>query len=217
MFFGKKNKEIKCESCEKSVDKKFSFCPYCGESLLSDEDLEDYGMLGKDDSEELSPLASMGFTDKILNSLMNNVMKSIDKQMKESMRLDGKPEIRTLPNGIAIRVGNVPLNFQNKAPEKKSPNLPKITDEQIERISKLPRAEAKTHAKRLANKLIYELTTPGVKDIKDVLVSKLESGYEIKAIGEKKVYVNSIPVNLPLKQITLEKNKLLAEFLPNQQ
>ncbi|RMD67708.1 hypothetical protein D6817_00795, partial [Candidatus Pacearchaeota archaeon] len=87
-----------------------------------------------------------------------------------------------------------------------------IDSERIRKLTELPKAKAKTKVKRVGDKLFYEMLTPGVDSLDDVFVSKLESGYEIKAIGKKKVYVNSVPINLPLKRFTILKNKLLIEF-----
>ena len=50
----------------------------------------------------------------------------------------------------------------------------------------------------LIDSVEQELNNPYKKE--DIFISKLESGYEIKAIGSKKIYVNSVPINLPLKQ-----------------
>jgi len=83
----------------------------------------------------------------------------------------------------------------------------------LKKMGSLPRAKAKTSVKRFGNKVVYELSTPGVISAEDVFISKLESGYEIKAIGDKKVYVNSVPINLPLKKYSIVNNKLLFEFL----
>ena len=81
-------------------------------------------------------------------------------------------------------------------------------------MSNLPRAPAKTSVRRLSDKVVYELSAPGIESVEDVFVSKLENGYEIKAIGGKKVYVNSLPVNLQLKGFSISENKLLVEFKP---
>ena len=87
-----------------------------------------------------------------------------------------------------------------------------MSKEQLEKISKLPKANAKTNMKRLGDKIIYDLHAPGIESIKDIFVSKLESGYEIKALAKNKVYVNSLPVNLPISSFTLTNEKLSIEF-----
>jgi hypothetical protein len=76
----------------------------------------------------------------------------------------------------------------------------------------LPRVEASSSMKRLGDKIVYELKTLGVSSLEDVFVSKLAEGYEIKAIGTKKVYVNSLPVELPLQGYTLHEKGLTLEF-----
>ena len=62
------------------------------------------------------------------------------------------------------------------------------------------------------DKLIYELSTPGLDSKEDIFLSKVETGYEVKAIGSKKVYVNTLQVNLPLHDLSVANNKLLVEF-----
>lgn len=51
-----------------------------------------------------------------------------------------------------------------------------------------------------------------IESIKDIFVSKIESGYEIKALAKNKVYVNSLPVNLPILSFTLNNDSLFVEF-----
>ena len=119
-------------------------------------------------------------------------------------------EIKTFPNGIRIKIAG-PRIIQAKQKKKVQPRKP-ITPEQIEKISSLPKAEARTNVKRLGDKVVYELNTPGVQSVDDIFISKLESGYEVKALGSKKVYVNSIPVNLPITKYSVLDNKLFVEF-----
>lgn len=230
MFFNKKNKKQKCNFCNSRINKKFSFCPHCGTQLLDREkEVKDYGLLGKnddlDDLEKKMVSSGGGITDKIVGSIVNNLFKSLNKQFEDIgkiskediQRMNSNTEVTPLPNGFKIKIGG------NAIPKAKAKNKPKknrklIPDaEQIERMSKLPRQPAKSSVKRLSNKVVYELKTPGVQSIKDVFVSELESGYEIKAISPKKVYTSTIPLSLPLRSISLAKNMLLIEFLPGHQ
>tara|TARA_Y100000310_G_C20258277_1_gene612406 strand:- start:163 stop:639 length:477 start_codon:yes stop_codon:yes gene_type:complete len=154
-------------------------------------------------------------------------MKSLDKQFKsmdkeynqfeKQMQKDlQNAEIQSFPNGIKIKIGLPNSNQQNpqknKGTKKKSILEKAPTQEQIKKLSALPKAQAKSSIKRLNNSLNYELATPGVDSIEDIFIAKLEEGYEVKAIGDKKVYTNSLPVNLPLKRLSLLKDKLLVEF-----
>jgi len=204
MFNGKK-----CARCEGKTKDSYDFCPYCGLDLGNPEkDLEDFGMLGKNNDVKGYPLVGglggFGITDRMIDSLFKNVVKSLEKQMKN---VDLGPEVQSFPNGIKIRLGGQP---QKKAKRKEVRKT--ITDEQVKRMSKLPRVEAKANVRRLSDKVVYELNAPGVEDVDDVFVSKLENGYEVKVIGKKKVYVNSLPVNLPLKGYRLSDKGLTVEF-----
>jgi len=214
MFFGKKKKKnIECKHCNSKINKTFSFCPYCGNPLTDKEkEMKDFGMLGKIDSDILptnQDPTSIGISDKMINSIFNKLMKNLNSQLGDIHNMDNA-EISNIPNGIKIKIGAPKIKKQPT--QKKGPFKKPITTEQIEKMSKLPRTPAKTSVKRLSNRIVYELTTPGLATTKDVFISKLESGYEIKAIGSKKVYVNTIPLNLPLKNLSLLKNRLFLEF-----
>ena len=196
----------RCKKCEEKIKDSFDFCPYCGLDLRNPEkELEDYGMLGKNNHLKGYPLVGglggLGITDKMINSIFNSLMKNLEKQMQN---ID--PEVESSSNGIRIKFGN---HLPKKA---KSVKNKTITQEQIQRMSKLPRIEAKADVRRFSDKIVYELKAPGIYSVDDVFVSKLESGYEVKAIGKKKVYVNSIPVNLPLKGYSINEKGLNVEF-----
>lgn len=221
MIFGKKSKNIeKCESCGHGLQSNFQFCPRCGNSLTDPKkDKENYGLLGKDDFSEIEPMISsgLGITDKMINSIFKSMMKSMNQQFKNQLDnseddADG-PEIRTFPNGISIKISG-PLPLKNK-PQPRKVIKQTIDENQIRKINTLPKSKAKTTVKRLGDKIVYELSIPGISSPKDIFVSKLESGYEIKAIGSKKVYVNSVPINLPLSRYTISKDKLAVEFKAN--
>ncbi len=215
MFFKKKSEKEKarCENCESRIIEDFIFCPYCGESLMSpEEEMREFGMLGRNDilpEEFMAPMpAQGGITERLFASLVNSLMKNLDQQMRDVAE---KSEVTTYPNGIRIKIGMPVQGQKTQKPAEQSP-LKAVTDEQLKKMSGLPRTEAKMKMRRLGNKLVYELNAPGIASTDDVLLAKLESGYEIKAIGEKKVYVNSIPVNLPLQSFSLQDNKLIVEF-----
>ena len=215
MFFKKKSKreETSCPNCASGVGEKFSFCPYCGESLLDEaEEERNFGMLGRDDiaDEELinSVFANnFGVADRFIGSLMNSLMKNLKVQIKEVRVHDANTaEVKELPNGI-----NIQLNAPQKQKSQKILNRA-LSDKQLERLNALPRTEAKSNVRRLSDKVVYEMTAPGVNSPEDIFISKLESGYEIKAIGKNKVYVNSIPVDLPLRGFAINDKGLIVEF-----
>ena len=213
MLFKNKSKKEKCESCGSVVTNKFSFCPYCGESLVDEEKYaKDYGLLGK--GEELNGLEGVqggfGIADKLIGSLVNSLMKNLDKQFRQ-MGDGDKGSFERLPNGIRVKIGPSVRKQQKNFFQRQ------ISEKQLEKMNSLPREKAQSKVKRLNDSIIYELDTPGIESPHDVFVSKLESGYEIKAIGGDKVYVNSLPVNLPIKSLSLNNDKLFVEFFMYQQ
>jgi hypothetical protein len=92
----------------------------------------------------------------------------------------------------------------------------KISEDQLKKLSEFPRETAKSKVRRLSDKVVYELSASGVESPNDIFFSKLESGYEVKAIGKKKIYVNSIPVELPIRGFAIDKDKILVEFKLNE-
>ena len=204
MFKGKK-----CKRCESKIKDSFDFCPYCGLNIQDPEkEMEDFGMLGKNNEIKGYPMVGgfggLGITDKMINSIFKSLMSNLEKQMHDS-----GSEVQNFPNGIRIKFGGL----NEKQPGRKRKQTKKtITEDQIQRMSGLPRVEAKADVRRLSDKVVYEIKAPGVDSVDDVFVSKLETGYEVKAIGKKKVYVNSIPVNLPLKGYKIGDKGLTVEF-----
>ena len=203
-MFRKKNN---CRKCNSKVNDDFDFCPYCGLDLRDPEkDMRDFGMLGKNNEVAGYPLVGgmggLGISERMINNIMKNLFRAFDNQMRE---LDAN--MQTTPGRIKIKFGTVPRESKKK---KGDPTA--ITKEQIDRMSGLPRVEGKADVRRLSDRVVYEIKAPGVDSVNDVFFSKLESGYEVKAIGKKKVYVNSLPVNLPLRGYALRDNKLVVEF-----
>lgn len=124
MFFGKKDKDVKCNSCNSNLNNKFNFCPYCGNPTRDErKEMKEFGMLGRDDfpraKEIQSNMQNFGITDKILSSLMNQVMKSFGnmQNMKDMNQKNAK--IEQIPNGIKISIG-VPQ--QAKPRKEKNPD-----------------------------------------------------------------------------------------------
>lgn len=212
MFFKRSKDNIKCEKCKSPITEDFSFCPYCGNPMLdAEKEMKKYGMLGRTDAVEegfMPPkaAASGGIADKLFESILNSLMKSMEKQLRESSASFSDADIKALPNGVKITLGQQPKRTQRAAPKKT------LSPEQMDRIAHLPRVTAKTSVRRLGDKVVYELSAPGIASPDDIFISKLEQGYEIKAIGKKKVYVNSLPLELPIKNLTLDENKLVVEF-----
>lgn len=203
----------KCPKCKTKVKEKYSFCPTCGRDLRNPKkDERDFGLLGRNNVEQYPLVGGGGFgiSDKIIEKIMNNFMKNMPDVMKhlENQAEQMDSEVEEIPNGLRISFGNL---TRRRNPKKKAVRKT-ITQEQIEKMHGKPRVEAKTSIRRLSDKVVYELKALGIEDINDVFVSKLENGYEVKAIGKNKVYVNSLPVNLPLRGYRLDEEGLSVEF-----
>jgi rRNA maturation endonuclease Nob1 len=225
----------KCKRCGKTISRGFDFCPFCGDRTKEIKDSffkqiglenekEDYGFLGKEDSIDLSDLGM----NIPLGGIFNSLMKEFDKQFKQldkSMKNDNKNIIKG--NGISISISTEPgkppkisvndlRNIKQKENSLITEQIPRknieITEKDVNKMAKLPREEAETKVRRLSNKIIYEISLPGVKNIKNIFVNKLENSIEIKAFSKDKVYFKLIPINLPILNYKLKEEKLLLEL-----
>ena len=154
MFFDKKDK-VKCKNCNSRISKKSSYCSECGYPQNLEKKQKSYGLLGTDDYSDSfeNEEESFGITDKIINSMVNSLMKSLDKQFsdfeKENMKKMQKDfqntEIQNIPNGIRIKISPQAFSQSANRKEKKKSILEKAPNEsQIERLSKLPRSKARS-------------------------------------------------------------------------
>lgn len=221
----------KCPRCARKLSKEFDFCPYCGLDFRMEKMQErekDYGLLGRDDL--TSSLPNFGITlPSGLGNLFSSLLKEVDKQFKELDRdmTKEKQEIRKIKpaSGISISIstsnGKEPeikvrkFGEENTKQEKEIKiEKPVISDKEARKLSKLPRKEAKTEVRRMSNKIIYEIELPGVKNIKDIIINKLENSIEIKAFSRDKAYFKLLPVKLPITNYRLEDEKLVLELSP---
>lgn len=231
-MFGKK----KCSRCNKKIDKNFDFCPHCASPMKRK---EDYGLLGKsDDVNELNNMIGNnltgGFGNSMIDGIFKSAMKMVEKEMqnlhREEMNLNKTQRIPNpktnfelfvngkkvnLPGNIAgVQIeeipGGIPQSGAIRTPKQK---MPKVSDETLEKSAKLPRKEAKSRVSRTAERVIYELETPNLSSLNNVLVNQLENSIEIKAYTDKTVYFKNIPIKLPLMQYSIKPDgKLVLEF-----
>ena len=214
----------KCPQCNNKVKKSFEFCPHCGEDLKSKFDKQDYGFLGRNDSEGEPEVTT--FTDAIMDKMFSSAMKVLQKQMKniakdiqnQHRHPKQNPQIKNHPLNVQFFVNGKKVfpEKQQKQMHQKRQNYkhtPQISKERLKHVSKLPRVKPKSKMKRLSNNMIiYELHVPGVNNITDILINQLESSIEVKAISDKKVYTKTLEVNLPLIRYGIFKDNLILEF-----
>ncbi|HTY44021.1 MAG TPA: zinc ribbon domain-containing protein [Patescibacteria group bacterium] len=206
-------KRQKCARCGKKISESYSFCPYCGNHLNEG----DWGMLGKNDFINQESQNNLGLPPGI-NSIFNFLMKNLDKQINQ-----GNNDLKN-KKGISISIssggGNPKINVspfgetQNSEKEKKIKEIPlkKFSEDNIKRFQSLKRTEPKTEMRRFSEKVVFEVSLPGVKTTDDISITKLENSMELRAIAKSKAYFKIIPLNLPIMNYALEKGKLILEL-----
>jgi len=201
-----------CRNCREKVSSKYRFCPSCGREIENYKE-EDWGMLGREDvlgEESFANPFFTGFGGRMLNNMLGNAFKMLEKEMKNVEKTPGS-NVRLMINGKEIQIG------QQKKPRETIRKIPKreFGKEQLKKILELPKKEPKTILKRMGDKIIYEIEMPEVKSLNDVLINNLENGIEIKAIGESTIYSKTIPINMPITNQTLSEGKLFLELRGN--
>lgn len=237
------NKKIKCR-CGKKVDVKYAFCPYCGADLKAKlvrekaRDQEVDGMLKQVESAFNVPF----FMKFPFEKLVKQMVKEVDKQFheydamlsQEQNQNEAEKNPNVMASGISISVNTSPegepvievKQFGQGQEEKlqkikvdepkQYKKLPKsfFTEAETSKLSKLPRQEPKTKVRRLTDKIIYEISLPGVKQEKNIIINKLQNSIEIKAFAKDKAYFKLIPVDLAIKDYKLSNEVLILELKP---
>jgi len=197
----------KCSGCAKKIDKGFSYCPHCGTSFRSQSEEEDFGILGRGDS------APMQASNEVklpwgVEKIMGSLIKQLEKQM------GGIGNVGNVPGGFKIRVSTGQPQAKQairRGPVEKE-IVEKVSKEEAERRMMLPKVETESRVKRLDDKIIYEISTPGVHSKKNVVVTNLASGLEIKAYSKDKCYVKFIPLKVEVVEYSVEKEKVVVEI-----
>lgn len=206
-----------CPSCNKKIKKNFEFCPYCSYNLRKEHNPEDYGILGKNDLDAMPNLGNP-FLDKVLTS----TLKMLEKQMKNMPDLDQQRPQPKRPNNLNVQffvngkkvtpTSKTTQSHTKKCSHAHCQHQKLIPKDKLEKFSKLPKEEPISKIRRLSGKVIYELETPGVENIEDVLVNQLENSIEIKALAKEKVYAKNLNISLPILRYYLLKEILVLEF-----
>ena len=96
-------------------------------------------------------------------------------------------------SGFKIQISTGPR--PEKAHHEKTEKIRVLDSKEVEKIRGLPRKEAESNVRRLSDRIVYEVSVPGVKSKENVVISKLENGIEIKAYSNDLCYVKTIPLN----------------------
>ncbi len=210
----------KCSKCNSTIKKNYDFCPFCGNNFKSIHNKEDYGILGKNDlfDEQIFPSVGNSFIEKIFNQ----TMKMMEKQMR-TMSQNINQESKRIP--INENNPNVHMQFfvngkrvfpQDNHPMQEQPpqkvRAIKMPEEKLKKFAILKRIEPNSTMKRFGQKLIYEFEVPGVNDLEDILINRLENSIEIKALAKDVSYSKVINVNLPILRYGLNNGNLILEL-----
>jgi HSP20 family molecular chaperone IbpA len=114
---------------------------------------------------------------------------------------------------VQINMGSPQESLQeNEKPEKVKLPKSNISERKAQELSKLPRQEPETKIRRLTDKIVYEISLPGVKNEKDIIINKLQNSIEIKAFSKDKAYFKLITLALAIKSWKLDKEVLVLEL-----
>jgi len=205
----------KCLDCGKKVERGFNYCPYCGGLLRKEGGRRmggggDFGMLGCDDS---------GGNMRVEQRLpfgMEKVMGSLIKQLEKQMGGMDFENAEGMPKGFSVRIsrGPVPNGMRVDGGRSKEKDVAAeiISEKEAERRMGLPRVESESKVRRLGDRIVYEIETPGVRKRGDVVMTRLETGLEIKAYSEDKCYVKFIPLKVEVISWDVEKEKVFVEI-----
>jgi len=197
----------KCSSCAKKIERKFNYCPYCGLSFKASKNEQDYGFLGKDEEEmeSLPPIQGLPFG---MNKLVNTLVKQLEKELSQF----DNGEMNKMPKGFKINIstGKPMMRQLPKNQENYSKN--KISPEEMNRRLSLPKSNAESKVKRLSDKIIYEIETPGVKEKDEVTITKLATGLEVRAYSNDKCYIKFIPLTVEIMSYNVKDEKIYLEL-----
>ena len=193
-----------CSSCAKKIDKKFSYCPYCGFSFKKAKEESDFGMIGRDDFEEnfQEPELKMPFG---LDKVMNSLVKQLEKQMS------GMGDSSGMPKGFRIQISTGKPQVKQVQGKKVTEKII-ISEEEFERRKKLPIEDAESKIRRIGEGIVYEISVPGVGSKQDVMITKLENSIEVKAYSKDKCYLKTIPLNVDVIGYAIKDQKLFLEL-----
>lgn len=158
---------MKCSECGEKIEKKWKFCPHCGEEV--------HGFFSIFKKKQLSPEEEM---QKML------------KPMEGMLKMMGFPKI----NIKVSRGMPMPVMEEQAAAKQKAIRIPAESSEEESprRIKEI--LEPRTKITKVSEGIKYVLVVPGVKNPKDIKIRQLEESIEIKAYAKDKAYFKVIPI-----------------------
>ena len=198
----------KCDSCAKRVSSKFDFCPHCGDPFNGSRRSDDFGMFGEGNASNIEENVKIPFG---MEKMVNSLVKQLEKQMDSMDFSNGNA-----PKGFKIHVstGKPQMNPQvvQEQPKNEGPIMEEVSTKESIRRGKLPRVEVDSRMKRLSDRIIYEISTPGVKSKGDVVLGELATGLEIRAYSKDKCFTKFIPLKVEVIGYYLKNETLFVEL-----
>ena len=156
-----------CIGCGEKIKKKFDFCPWCGYSFKNRNEKQNFGMLGKNDSNTANPFGPELKLPFGMNKILNSLLKQVEGELQNINGGNGAPK------GFKIKLSTgMPQMPQEEKAQAKQPQIieEKVSKEEQKRRSKLPLEETSSTVKRLGDSIIYEIRAPGVKAKEDIAI-----------------------------------------------
>lgn len=193
----------KCPACEKRTRKKANFCSNCGYNYRKKQ--ENSGMIGMND---LLGDIKMPFG---LNGIMKSLVKQLDKELGS---LDINEINNVQPKSFKIQISNRPPQIKpiEKIEQPTLEDVDEISPRESARRQSLPKVDAISTIRRLPEGIVYEISVPGVKHKKDVVVSQLEDGIEVRVYSKTKCYLKTIPVKAEILGYKVDSEKVLLKL-----
>lgn len=203
-----------CRSCGKKVDRKFRFCPFCGHALRKQKK-EDWGMLGQTDAVNPNEFSNNLFGGGMLNRMLGNVMKMVEKELQREMQQpQPKNNFELIVNGKRVDPSKIKIATQKVQPKtQKKDSSKNFSKEASQKYGKLPKKEPITNMKRFSDRLVYEFEIPKIRSLDDVSIVNFENSIEVKAITKDKAYSKRLQVSLPVADYYVSDDKLILELL----
>lgn len=211
----------KCKYCGKDLEDEFMFCPYCGHDL-KEMKIKGFGFY----SPFLDMFDSVSDTFRGVDELFEIPDINLDEVEKDQQakmsgidinisNVGGKPDVKVNTWGdfkkyepeILKKLG---AKSYKEAPSEKE-EIEKASEEVLDTPPKYEEVKG-TNIRRLGDRIIYEFDMPGIVDVKDVRIRKLESSYEIRALGKDNAYFKLLPLNFELQSYKVEDGKVIMEF-----
>jgi HSP20 family molecular chaperone IbpA len=200
----------KCSGCANKIDRKFNFCPWCGYSIKGGKEESDFGLLGRDDIIGNINLNNPSQADLPfgLGKMVNSLVKQLEKELANI-----ENDNQNLPKGFSVRIqSGMPMQRIMEQPKQKVKINKIVSEEEQIRRQRLPKKEAESRVKRLSDKIIYEVNAPGIKNKDDIVITKLEDGFEIKIYTDNACYTKKVPLNVEVENYFLKKDTVVIEL-----